>query len=209
MNSLFLLLACASEAQRPAMGPDPMAPAAVPVAGPGQAVAVFAGGCFWCMESDFDSLPGVVATTSGYAGGKLKNPTYSDVTSERSGHQEVVHVVYDTTRLSYPQLLDFFWHHIDPTDAGGSFCDRGDSYRSVVFVADEAQKTAAEQSKAAIEASGVLGKPIATPIVSLDTFWPAENYHQNYHETNPGRYMPYRMGCGRDSRVAEVWKKAP
>lgn len=206
MLLLFALLACSSsDAATPTSGADPNAPAAVPPVGPGQAAAVFAGGCFWCMESDFDKLDGVLATTSGYAGGKLARPTYEDVTSETTGHQEAVRVVYDTTKLSYEQVLDWYWHHVDPTDGGGQFCDRGDSYRPAIFPLDPPQQKSAEASKAALDASGKLPAKIAVEIEPGATFWPAENYHQDFHETNPGRYLPYRMGCGRDRRVKEVW----
>ncbi|MDP2314521.1 MAG: peptide-methionine (S)-S-oxide reductase MsrA [Pseudomonadota bacterium] len=206
----FALYACAVDAAPPARGVDATvvddnAPAAIPAPGPGQGVAVFAGGCFWCLESDFDKLDGIVQTTSGYAGGHVKNPTYRDVTSETSGHKEVVRVVYDTSKLTYDQVLDYYWHHIDPLDVGGQFCDRGDSYESAIYVVDDAQKKAAFASKAAIDARKVLASPIVTPILPLDTFWAAENYHQDFHDKNPGRYLPYRMGCGRDLRVAEVW----
>ncbi len=211
MSILLLLFACTVDAAPPkapagaaTIDPD-KAPAAIPEAGPGQAVAVFAGGCFWCLESDFDKLDGIVHTTSGYAGGHVENPTYGDVTSETSGHKEVVRVVYDTKKLTYDQVLDYFWHHIDPLDAGGQFCDRGDSYESAVYTADDAQKKAAEASKQALDARKVLAGPVVTPIVPLDRFWAAENYHQDFHDKNPGRYLPYRLGCGRDLRVAEVW----
>lgn len=205
--SLFLLMvACSTPSEAGSKAPDPNAPAALPPVGPNQAAAVFAGGCFWCMETDFDGLEGVVATTSGYAGGHLANPTYLDVTSETTGHQEAVRVVYDTTKLTYDQVLHYYWRHVDPTDDGGQFCDRGDSYRPVIFYADDKQKAAADASKAALEKSGVLGKPVVVPVQKLDTFWPAENYHQDFHEENPGRYLPYRMGCGRDATVARVWQ---
>ena len=201
---LFLLsLACSTGATAAPTGDD--APAPIPAAGPGEAVAVFAGGCFWCMETDFDGLDGVIHTTSGYAGGHVKNPTYMDVTSEMSGHKEVVRVVYDTRKLSYEKLLDYYWHHVDPTDAGGQFCDRGDSYETAIYVSSDAQRVSAEASKRAIDARKVLAKPIVTPIVTLDQFWAAEIYHQDFHEKNPGRYLPYRMGCGRDATVARVW----
>lgn len=200
---LLLSLACSPGATAAPTGED--APAPIPAAGKGQAVAVFAGGCFWCLETDFDGLDGVVHTTSGYAGGHVKNPTYMDVTSETSGHKEVVRVVYDTSKLSYEKLLDYYWHHVDPTDAGGQFCDRGDSYESAIYVSGDAQRAAAEASKKAIDARKVLAKPIVTPIVPLDQFWAAELYHQDFHEKNPGRYLPYRMGCGRDATVARVW----
>ena len=204
--SLTLLLACSSGEAAPDRSKEG-AMATVPLAGPGQAVAVFAGGCFWCLESDFDALPGVVATTSGYAGGPLPHPTYADVTSETSGHKEVVRVVYDTSTLSYEQVLDWFWHHVDPTDGGGQFCDRGDSYETAVYPVDATQKAAAERSKQAITASGVLDKPIVTEIVEGVPFWPAEASHQDFHATNALHYAAYRRGCGRDAGVRRVWAK--
>jgi len=205
--SLLFLFACAVDAAPPkAATKDPeKAPAVLPEAGPGQAVAVFAGGCFWCMESDFDGLDGIVHTTSGYAGGHLANPTYTDVTSETTGHREAVRVVYDTKKLTYDQVLDYYWHHVDPLDVGGQFCDRGESYTTAVFTLDATQKAAAEANKQALDARKVLASPIRTPIVPIDRFWAAEVYHQDFHDKNPGRYLPYRMGCGRDLKVAEVW----
>jgi peptide-methionine (S)-S-oxide reductase len=179
--------------------------AIVPTPAAGQQVAVFAGGCFWCMEADFDKLSGVVSTTSGFAGGKLENPTYENHT----GHIEAVHVVYDPKVLPYEKLLDYFWRHVDPTDAGGQFCDRGHAYQTAIFPVDEAQKKAAEASKAAITAAGWLAKPIVTEILPGQRFWPAEKYHQDFHVTTPARYVPYRQGCGRDATVAKVWAKAP
>lgn len=201
------VVACAGEPATvaPAAGPvvSAYAPAALPPVATGQAVAVFAGGCFWCLESDFDKLDGVVATTSGFAGGHTEAPSYDDVNTETTGHKEAVRVVYDTSKLSYDQVLDWYWHHVDPTDDGGQFCDRGDSYRTAVFPVDDVQLKAAEASKLAI--GGALKAPVVTPITSGATFWPAENYHQDYHVTNPGRYEPYRLGCGRDAGVKRVW----
>jgi peptide-methionine (S)-S-oxide reductase len=202
--ALFLVAACSAGAS-PSARDTSNDPAPIPPVGAHQEAAVFAGGCFWCMETDFDNMPGVVATTSGYAGGHTVNPTYDDVTTETTGHQESVRVVYDTTKITYEGVLDYYWHHIDPTDAGGSFCDRGDSYRSVVFTANDAQKTAAEASKAKIDASHVLPSPIVTPIEPLGTFYAAENYHQDYHLKNTSHYEGYRHGCGRDARVAALW----
>ena len=217
MNTLLLLLlACgakdaappetpaATDATEPRAAPN-ASPANVPAAGPGQAVAVFAGGCFWCLESDFDKLDGVLHTTSGYAGGTTSNPTYEDVNTETTGHKEAVHVVYDTSKLDYEAVLDWFWHHVDPTDDGGQFCDRGDSYRTAVFAQDAEQEKLALASKLAIEARGVLPGPIVTPVVTGAPFWPAENYHQDFHDLNPGRYNSYRIGCGRDLKVARIW----
>jgi peptide-methionine (S)-S-oxide reductase len=198
----MFLLACSPDAVgAPTL--DRNAPAPLPTLASGQAAAVFAGGCFWCMESDFDHLEGVVATTSGYIGGRTQNPTYGDVTSETTGHKEAVHVVYDTKKLSYDQVIDYYWRHVDVTDDGGQFCDRGDSYRPMVFVDSPAQKAAAEVSRARAQAA--LGKPIVVQIVEDTKFWPAEQYHQDFHETNPGRYLPYRMGCGRDAKLRALW----
>lgn len=205
MRSLFLLFALSCSTPSDARAPDELAPAPLPVAASGQAVAVFAGGCFWCMETDFDHLEGVVATTSGFAGGHTVNPTYADVTGEDTGHQEAVRVVFDTTKLTYAQLVVYYFHHVDPTDGGGQFCDRGDSYRPVIFVADASQKRAAAEVKATVEAGGVLSKPVVVPIVEGATFYAAEVYHQDFHEKNPGRYLSYRLGCGRDARVKSLW----
>lgn len=181
--------------------------APVPEAAAGQAVAIFAGGCFWCMESDFDRLAGVVATTSGFAGGHTQAPTYEAVSAENTGHAEAVRVIYDTSKLTYAQVLDYYWRHTDPTDGGGQFCDRGDSYRPVVFYLDDAQKQAALASKAAVE--GLLGKSVATQVAPAGTFWAAEVYHQDFHVKSPARYEPYRRGCGRDARVKAVWAGHP
>ena len=167
--------------------------------------AVFAGGCFWCVESDFDKIDGVLATVSGYTGGTLDNPTYRDVVSETTGHYEAVRVTYDPSIVSYEALVEAFWRTVDPTDAGGQFCDRGDSYRTAIFVDDEAQRAAAVASKTALETSKALSDPVVTPILDLDVFWPAEEYHQDYYKKNPIRYRLYRTACGRDGRLREVW----
>lgn len=206
------LLACTpgSNAASPSSatnGAHDETPAAVPVPTAGQAVAVLAGGCFWCLESDLDHLPGIVATTSGYIAGKADKPTYYQVGAGGTGHTEAVHVVYDTSKLTYDQVLDFFWHHIDPTDAGGQFCDRGDQYRPGIYPVDPAQLAAAEKSRAALEASKALPAPLATEIKSGQTFWPAETYHQDYWKKEPESYQRYRTGCGRDARVAKLWGK--
>jgi peptide-methionine (S)-S-oxide reductase len=167
------------------------------------AKATFAGGCFWCMEKPFDELLGVVSTTSGYTGGQTANPSYRQVSSGKTGHAESVEVEYDPKQVSYEQLLDVFWHNVDPLDAGGQFCDRGNQYRSSVFFHDERQQKLAEQSKQALEKAGV--QPIATEIVSVGEFYPAEDYHQNYYKTNSLKYRFYRFSCGRDQRLTEVW----
>lgn len=165
--------------------------------------AVFAGGCFWCMEPPYDKLDGVLETTSGYSGGKVKNPTYEQVSGGGTGHAEVVQVKYDANQISYAELLNVFWPNVDPFDAGGQFCDRGDQYRSAIFYANDEEKQLAEASKAAAERK--LGKKIVTEIVPAATFYPAERYHQNYYERNPVRYKYYRYRCGRDQRLEEVW----
>lgn len=202
----FALFACASPSEaRPAADNQP---APIPAAAAGQAVAVFAGGCFWCMETDFDKLDGVIHTTSGYAGGHVDHPTYLQVGGEGTGHQEVVRVVYDAGKLTYAQVLDYYLHHIDPTDGGGQFCDRGDSYRPVVFAQDAEQARVAREALAALDAKKVLPGPVQVPVVEGATFWAAEVYHQDFHEKDPGRYLPYRLGCGRDLKVAEVWRKS-
>lgn len=175
------------------------------VAPAGAAEAVFAGGCFWCVEHDFEELPGVIDAVSGYTGGTLENPRYEDVVTETTGHYEAVRVIYDPAVVSYNQLLDYFWRHVDPTDAGGQFCDRGPSYRTGIFVTQE-QRAEAEASRAALQASGVLPAPVVTEILPLGAFWQAEDYHQEYSEKNPVRYSYYRTGCGRDARVRAVWR---
>ncbi|HZF43234.1 MAG TPA: peptide-methionine (S)-S-oxide reductase MsrA [Sphingomonadaceae bacterium] len=172
-------------------------------AAPRQAEAVFAGGCFWCTEADFDKMPGVLSTTSGYIGGTVRNPTYEQVSAGGTGHIEAVRVVYDPTKISYPTLAARFIRTIDPLDTGGSFCDRGYVYRSAFFVANAAQRQAAEAVKA--RAATQLGKPLATLILPAATFYPAEGYHQDYYKKNPVRYRFYRYNCGRDARLAALW----
>jgi len=167
--------------------------------------ASFAGGCFWCMEGPFDKLDGVVSTTSGYAGGQKKNPSYEEVSAGGTGHAESVRVVYDPGKVTYERLLEVFWHNIDPLARDRQFCDTGNQYRSAIFYHDEEQRKAAEASKTALEASGKLKGPIATQIVAADEFWPAEDYHQDYYLKNPIRYRYYRAGCGRDGRLKEIW----
>ncbi len=171
------------------------------------ATAVFAGGCFWCTESDFEKLPGVIDAISGYTGGHVANPTYEQVSAGGTGHVEAVKVIYDPAKLSYSQLLDWFWRHVDPTDGGGQFVDRGSQYQSEIFYADDEQKQLAEDSKAKLEASGRFDKPIVTRIVKLGPFYPAEEYHQNYYKKNPIRYHYYRWGSGRDQFLEKVWGK--
>lgn len=169
-------------------------------------VAVFAGGCFWCMENDMRGIPGVLKVESGYTGGHLKNPTYRDVTSEKSGHYEAVRVTYDPARLQYGYLLYRYWRLVDPTDTGGQFCDRGPSYRPAVFVANGEQRKAAEASRATAAKRLKRGK-MATPILDLGPFWPAEAYHRDYAKRNKADYYAYRAACGRDARLRAVWGK--
>ena len=167
------------------------------------ATAVFGGGCFWCMEADFEKLAGVSEVVSGYSGGKEKNPTYEQVSDHQTGHIEVVQVTYDPARLSYATLLDYFYHHIDPLTPNAQFCDRGPQYRSAVFYGSESEKAAAlgTQEKFARQ----LGKPLVTEQLPASAFWPAEDYHQNYYKENSLRYSYYRRSCGRDARIKQVW----
>ncbi|MBI5116418.1 peptide-methionine (R)-S-oxide reductase MsrB [Candidatus Poribacteria bacterium] len=171
-------------------------------------VATFAGGCFWCVEADFEKLPGVVKVVSGYTGGQKDNPTYAEVSSGTTGHLEAVQVYYDPSRVAYENLLDFFWKHIDPTDAGGQFVDRGAQYRSAIFYHDDEQKRLAEKSKEAIGRSGAFQKPISTEILPFTRFYEAEAYHQDYYKTHSLKYKFYRHGSGRDQFLSEVWEKS-
>ncbi|MGB0497924.1 MAG: peptide-methionine (S)-S-oxide reductase MsrA [Rubricella sp.] len=169
------------------------------------ATAVFAGGCFWCVESDFDKLDGVSETVSGYSGGTLTNPTYREVTSQDTGHYEVVQITYDPEVVSYGELVEYLLRHVDPTDAGGQFCDRGPSYRTAIFAASEEEEEAARTVIERLEASVDLPGPIVTPVLDAAPFWRAEEYHQDYYLKNPIRYTFYRLRCGRDARVEAVW----
>jgi peptide-methionine (S)-S-oxide reductase len=178
--------------------------AALPAAA-ASGTAIFAGGCFWCVESDFDHVAGVLSTTSGYIGGHLDNPTYQDVITETTGHREAVRIEFDPEKTSYAKLLDVYFHAIDPTDGEGQFCDRGESYTPAIFTLDETQKAEAEAADAA--AAKALGKPLAVKILPASTFYPAEDYHQDYYRNNPVRYRYYRYGCGRDARIEELWGK--
>jgi peptide methionine sulfoxide reductase msrA/msrB len=170
-------------------------------------VATFAGGCFWCTEADFEKLPGVVKVISGYTGGRKENPTYAEVSAGTTGHVEAVQVYYDPKQITFEELLDWFWKHIDPTDGGGQFVDRGSQYRSVIFYHDEEQKRLAEKAKETLGKSGKFNKPIATEIVKFTRFFPAEEYHQDYYRKNPIRYGYYRFGSGRDQFLEKTWGK--
>lgn len=169
----------------------------------GSAEAVFAGGCFWCMEPPYDDQPGVQATTSGYTGGERDNPTYEEVSGGNTGHTEAVRIDYHPDEISYAQLLEIFWRNIDPFAVDRQFCDAGNQYRSAIFYANDEQRELAEASKAEMEAR--FGREIATQVVPADTFWEAEEYHQDYYQKNPVRYKFYRFSCGRDNRLEEIW----
>jgi peptide-methionine (S)-S-oxide reductase len=168
------------------------------------ATATFAGGCFWSMEHVFDELPGVASVTVGYAGGSAKMPTYEQVEMGITGHAESVQVVYDPEKIAYEKLLDAYWHSIDPTDGAGQFCDHGTQYRPIIFYADDSQKRAAEQSKVALEQSHRFSR-VMPQILPLATFWRGEDYHQHYYKTHAAAYRMYRIGCGRDARLRQLW----
>jgi peptide methionine sulfoxide reductase msrA/msrB len=169
--------------------------------------ATFAGGCFWCVEADFEKLPGVVKVISGYTGGDKENPTYEEVSSGTTGHVEAVQVYYDPSKITYEELLDYFWRHIDPTDPGGEFVDRGSQYRSIIFYHDEEQRKLAEKSKDALDRSGRFKKPVVTEIIRFTKFYEAEGYHQDYYKKHPLKYAYYRHGSGRDQFLTKVWGK--
>jgi len=170
------------------------------------AVATFAGGCFWCMEHPFDVIDGVISTTSGYTGGHVKDPTYEEVSSGTTGHFESEQVRYDPDKVGYEKLLDVYWHNIDPFDGGGQFCDRGSQYRPAIFYHNKEQEKLARQSKQRLQEKAGPGKKIMTLILPAKTFYPAEKYHQNFYQKNPVRYKFYRYACGRDRRLEQVHK---
>ena len=187
----LVVLSCSASAQ----GNEPSKPA----------IATFAGGCFWCVEADFDKVAGVISTTSGYTGGHAVNPSYEQVSRGGTGHAEAVEIAYDPTKVTYEQLLDVFWHNIDPLAKNAQFCDHGDQYRTAIFYHDEKQRAAAEASKAAVQAR--LEAQVQTEIMPAGPFYKAEDYHQDYHSKNPIRYKFYRLSCGRDARLQELWGK--
>jgi peptide-methionine (S)-S-oxide reductase len=205
LATALLLLFDASVAQTGA----PSTPAAAAKHAPNTARAIFAGGCFWCVESDFDKVDGVISTTSGYTGGNVANPTYQQVSAKHTGHAEAVEVVYDPARVSYAKLVEYYWHTIDPTTKDRQFCDAGTPYRTAIFAVDDSQLQTALASRAALEKSKPFKEPIVTEIVPAAAFYPAEDYHQDYYKKNPLRYQYYRSGCGRDARHKELWGKAP
>jgi peptide-methionine (S)-S-oxide reductase len=178
---------------------------AQPNEAPKTAIATFAGGCFWCVEADFDKVAGVISTTSGYTGGRTANPSYEEVSRGGTGHAEAVEIVYDPAKLSYEKLLDVLWHNIDPLAKNRQFCDHGDQYRTAVFYHDDKQRSLAQASKAAVQAR--FKQPIQTEITAAGAFYKAEEYHQDYYVKNPIRYKFYRFNCGRDARLEELWGK--
>ena len=169
------------------------------------AKATFAGGCFWCMEEVYDKVPGVISTTSGFIGGQTKNPTYEQVVTGRTGHAEAVQVEYDPAKVTYEKLLEAFWRNIDPTQKDAQFCDHGSHYRTAIFFHNAEQRRLAEASRAALAKNKPFKGDIVTQIVNADVFYPAEDYHQNYHQKNPTRYKFYKSGCGREARLQQIW----
>ena len=199
MKSRILLIVAAASLTLGLAAPAFAAPAAE------RATAIFAGGCFWCEETAFVDVPGVLSVTSGFTGGQTRNPTYEQVSSGGTGHAESIEVVFDPAKVSYEKLLDIFWHNVDPTQANGQFCDHGNQYRSAIFYANEAQHKAAEASKAKLQADPRFAGKIATQIVPASPFYRAEEYHQQFYKKNPVRYHEYREGCGRDARLRALW----
>lgn len=205
-TAFLLLLVAACSPSSSWADDEPEGSSQAPPAPEGKEVAIFAGGCFWCMERPFEDIEGVESVLSGYAGGRERRPTYEQVGTGRTGHAEAVRILYDPDRVSYERLLEVFWHNVDPLDGGGQFCDRGSQYRSAIFPLNAEQRRAAERSKRRIEQQ--LGRPVATRIERTDAFWVAEDYHQDFYRTNPERYSSYRRGCGRDARLRELWGEA-
>ena len=183
----------------------PAAPLQAPTAAAATARAVFAGGCFWCVEADFDKVGGVLSTTSGYTGGNVPNPTYEQVSGKHTGHAEAVEIVFDPKKVTYEQLVEHFWRTIDPTTKDRQFCDAGSPYRTAIYAQDAAQLKAAQASKVALEKAKPFKEPVVTEIVMGGPFYPAEEYHQDYYKRNPVRYNYYRLSCGRDARLKELW----
>jgi peptide-methionine (S)-S-oxide reductase len=186
-------------------GDDRLAPAPIPVPSDSQRVATFAGGCFWSMQKAFDGVPGVASTTAGFAGGTKAKPSYEQVSEGGTGHAESVQLIYDPGKISYERLLDIYWHHIDPLTLNSAFCDHGAQYRSIIFYHDAEQRRLAEASKRALDQSHRFSSPIVTAVQPATPFYPAEEYHQQFYKKNPARYEAYRIGCGRDQRIRELW----
>jgi len=209
IHTIAMLIGLAVMTAAPARSLDNKGGRPMEPSSPKLETATLAGGCFWCVESDLEKLAGVVEVISGYTGGKEPDPTYEQVSSGRTGHYEAVQVRFDPDRVSYARILEVFFRHIDPTDAGGQFVDRGLQYRSAVFYHNEAQKAQAADAIKALAASGRFNKPIVTPVLPFERFYPAEDYHQDYYKNNPLRYRYYRFGSGRDQFLEKVWGKAP
>ncbi|MBU6270258.1 MAG: peptide-methionine (S)-S-oxide reductase MsrA [Betaproteobacteria bacterium] len=206
--ALGLVSALALAQTRPAASAGTTGSAASPAAataGAGTARAIFAGGCFWCVEADFDKVPGVLATVSGYTGGTVPNPTYEQVSRKTTGHTEAVEITFDPARVSYAQLVEYFWRTIDPTVRDRQFCDVGSPYRTAIFALDEEQLRIARASLAALEKARPFKEPVVTPVLPAAPFYPAEEYHQDYYRRNPVRYDYYRSACGRDARLRALW----
>jgi peptide-methionine (S)-S-oxide reductase len=195
LSALLYVASSPLQAEEPTPAPDAQT----------HAIATFAGGCFWCMEGPFDEIDGVISTTSGYTGGSSPNPSYEQVSAGGTGHAEAVQIVFDPARVDYAQLLEVFWRNIDPTVTDRQFCDHGPQYRAAIFVHDSAQRTEAEASLAALKASKPFREDIVTTIEPAATFYPAEEYHQDYYLKNPLRYKFYRYNCGRDQRLHDLW----
>ena len=204
-GALLALAVAAGVANSQNPGTSSAAPAAQTAPTAGTAKATFAGGCFWCVEADFDKVPGVISTTSGYIGGTVANPTYEQVSAKTTGHAEAVEIVFDPAKVSYAQLLEKYWRTIDPTTKDRQFCDAGTPYRTAIFTHGAEQAAAAQASKAALEKTKPFKAPIVTTIESAGPFYAAEGYHQDYYKKNPVRYNYYRSSCGRDARLKELW----
>lgn len=203
--SVILLLSACADAQS-YQNTQNIKPKAEPVSAANIDTAIFAGGCFWCIESDFEKLPGVIEAVSGYSGGFTKDPTYKSVSYTETGHYEVVEITYDKSKVSYEDLLSYFWVHIDPTDPNGQFCDKGTSYRTAIFARPD-QIELANRSKASIIQNKPFAGDIVTPVLPAVTFYKAEEYHQDYYKKNPAHYNRYRKGCRRDARTQQLWGK--
>ena len=199
----LLAWALATQLFAPAMAQTQATPTAVPASM--VAKAIFAGGCFWCVESDFDKIPGVISTTSGYTGGNTANPSYEQVSAHTTGHAEAVEVAFDPQKVSYERLVAYYWHTIDPTVKDQQFCDHGSPYRTAIFARGPEQLKIAQASRAALEKSKPFSDPVVTEIVPAGVFYPAEDYHQDYYKKNPIRYKYYRTTCGRDARLQQLW----
>lgn len=207
LSALVLTTAAIAVLQAPRAPSHAGEPAATVASSEKLDTAIFASGCFWCAESDFEKVPGVVSVVSGYTGGTLKNPKYEQVGEGDTGHAEAIEVKFDAAKVSYQSLVDYYWHHTDVVDGGGQFCDRGNQYRPGIFVHGDEQKRIAQESKAALGKSGVLPAPVAVEIADATEFYPAEGYHQDYYKTNAIKYNFYRQGCGRDARLKALWGK--